>query len=331
MTSSNPDVGAPTECIRIAGKYVASSRYDLWKHSFLVRRLQMTIIPDKLGSNPLHRMRNRIVAEILEEQWKVNYAVNKKYLDKSVSFSSLTNMDDQAVAIIVGAGPSLRENLNGLVHFPSRENVVFFCTDKAFPVMSASAGTEPNYVCALNAKSPNKEVSEWWKQGRTTSRSTLIMPITADPVTLVNWQGKYCLINTGLPIDLTDQIERETGLNPIPSGSNVGVFCYLKAARLGFTKIVLIGMDYSFEKREQVVTYYAPGEPYIIMEHRDSKGRIRWSSWDWFDSAVTFFEYARFFGRNGIRTVNCTEGGIVYDGEYIEAMTMKEAGNALWP
>jgi len=266
------------------------------------------IIPDKLGNNPLHRMRNRIAAEILEEQWKVNYQVNRKYLDKAVPFSSLTNENDSAIAIIVGAGPSLQQNLKDLVHFPSRENVVFFCTDKAFPKMAA-IGTEPNYVCALNAKSPNKEVTDWWKQGRTTARSTLIMPLTADPITLEGWQGKYCFINVGLPIDLTDRILSETGLNPIPGGTNIGIFSYLMASRLGYQKMVLIGMDYSFETREQVVSKYPPGEPYIIMEHRDKEGHIRWSSWDWFDSAVAFFEYARFFGKNGIRTVNCFPAG----------------------
>jgi len=285
------------------------------------------IVTDKLSPNPLHRMRSRLAAGVLEEQWTVNYQVNKKYLDKSVPFSSLTNVNDGAIAIVVGAGPSLSENLKGLVHFPDKDNVVFFCTDKAFPRMIDSG--VPNFVCALNAKSPNKEVCDWWKAG--TAGSTLIMPITADPITLSGWLGRYCFINANLPITLTDTITDETGLNPLSSGSNVGVFSYLMAVRLGFTKVVLIGMDYSFETREEVVRKYPPQEPYIIMEHRNQKGEVRWSSWDWFDSAVAFFEYARFYGKNGIRTANCTEGGIVYDGEFVEAMTMEEAGRALWP
>jgi hypothetical protein len=279
----------------------------------------MTILRDRLGTNPLHRMRNRIAAELLEEQWRVNYQVNKKYLEKSrnVSLRSLTCYDDQKIAVIVGAGPSLPYNLQDYVKHAPIDRCVTFVTDKAFPRVHA-ANIKSDHVLALNAKSPDGEVQGFWKRGETKD-STLVMPITADPATLEGWNGRTCLINGALPIDLTAQIEAETGLSAIPCGSNVGAFSYLLAGRLGFKTIVLIGMDYSFPSREQVVSKYPPGEPYIIFEHRDARGRTRWSSWDWFDSAISFFEYARYLSRNGVRTINCTEGGIIYDGEYIES------------
>ena len=284
----------------------------------------MPIISDRLGPNPLHRMRNRIAAEILEDQWKVNYRVNKKYLTRRncVKLCDLTNFDDEKIAVIIGAGPSLRRNLEDLKALPM-DRCDLFCTDKAFPLTQEHH--EVKYVTALNAKSPNQEVCGWWKKSFT-RKSTLIMPITTDPVTLEDWNGDFCLINCGLPIDLTDTIFNETQIPAIPCGSNVGVLSYMVAARLGYKTCVLVGMDYSFEAREQVLKRYAPGEPYIIFEHRDQQGNVRWSSWDWFDSAVAFFEYARFFKRNGVRTINCTEGGIVHDGEYIQSMTLRDLG-----
>jgi hypothetical protein len=284
----------------------------------------MPIISDRLGGSPLHRTRNRIASEILESRWIVNYAVNKKYLDlkRCVPLRNLTCYDDRAVAVIIGAGPSLARNLEDLVKYAPLDRCHVFCTDKAFPMVSKIL--KPAYVTALNAQSPDDEVSGWWKSGDS-KESTLIMPITADPITLDVWNGNYCLVNCALPLDLTDTIAKETGLNAIPGGTNVGVFSYLMASRMGYKTLMLLGMDYSFASREQVVRKYAPNEPYIIFEHRDFKGEVRWASWDWFDSAISFFEYARFLSRNGIRTINSTEGGIVYDGEYIEAWSIKEA------
>lgn len=285
----------------------------------------MTVIASKLGSNPLHRLRNRIASEVLEDQWKVNYLVNKKYLFKCIPYNALTCYEEDTVAVVVGAGPTLRKNLE---HYDSLAAMRchYFCTDKAFPILSKHV--RPNYVTALNAKSPNKEVKGWWAQAPT-NESILIMPITADPVTHENWRGRKCFVNCDLPIELTQTIVEQTGLKAIPGGSNVGVFSYLMATRLGYKNIILLGMDYSFETREQVIRKYSPGEPYIIFEHRDEKGNVRWSSWDWFDSAVAFFEYARHFRRTGVRTINCTEGGIIYDGEFIEDMSLEEASNEL--
>jgi hypothetical protein len=268
------------------------------------------IISERLGNNPLHRMRNRIAAGILEEQWKVNYLVNKKYfwVFNNVRLDSLICDNPKAVAVVVGAGPSLGRNIDDLMK-ENLENLVFFSTDKAFPILS-EVGVSPRFVCALNAKSPDGECSAWWQKGQTKD-STLIMPMTADPKHLDGWKGKYCLINCFLPVDLTDQITAEMKLDPIPGGSNVGVFSYLMAAKLEYKTIILLGMDYSFESREQAIKKYAPGEPYLIIEHRDKDGNIRWTSWDWYDSAIAFFEYAGFFARNGVRTINASDGGII--------------------
>lgn len=286
----------------------------------------MPIVSDKLGTNPLHRMRNRIAAEILEESWKVNYNLNKEYFN-SPRRVTLESLPSDRLALIVGAGPSLKKNLADLKQYGLSWKPTVFCTDKA--VEQILPYTIPEYVCALNAQSPKGEVEKWWKKAPT-EHSTLIMPITADPVHLKHWDGKFCFVNCALPIDLTDRIAQETKMDPIPGGSNVGVFSYLMATRMGFKTIFLIGMDYSFASRKQVVSRYGRDEPYIVMEHRNTKGEVRWSTWDWFDSAIAFFEYARFFGRNGIRTINCTDGGIIYDGEYVESMTVQEAGNADW-
>lgn len=276
------------------------------------------IIDERLGNNPLHRMRNRIAAEILLDDWTANYKVNKDSLKHGVSFD---DFEGGNLAVIVGAGPTLEENLKDIKHV---DKATFFCTDKAFPRICAKR--IPEYVCALNTRSPNEECSKWWAAGDTT-KSTLIIPITSDPLHLKHWHGKMCFINADLPVTLTDTITKETGLDPLPSGSNVGVFAYMMAVRMGFKNAALIGMDYSFLTREELLKRYNPKETYIIMEHRDKLGNIRWSDWGWFDSAIAFFENARYFGRNrGVRTVNSTERGIIYDGEFIEEMTLEEAG-----
>jgi len=281
----------------------------------------MPIVEKRLGSNPLHRRRNRIAAELLEEKWIANYEQNKAVL-KNPRVVRLEDLATDALrVVVVGAGPSLQKQ--DLTVLPPGTH--FLVCDKALPRISHEI--TPRAVTALNASSPKydgiSQVAWWWSASKCEG-TVLIAPLTADPDTFSYWPGRICPINGALPIDLTDRIEQETGLPPYNCGSNVGVFAYLMAGRLGYREIILVGMDYSFRTREEVMAMFKPEEPYMIFECTDIQKEVRWTTWGWFDSAITFFEYARFFARNGIRTINCTEGGILYDGEFIEASSLKE-------
>jgi len=282
----------------------------------------MSMIPEwAIGTNPFHRMVNRATTKLWERQWRLNYEVNKLALPASVSLDSLICEDPQAIAVVAGAGPSLDENLAELSGLVGAD---FFCTDKAYPKVVEYL--DPKYVLAAHPKSPD-DVQKWWNAGDTT-KSTLIMPLIADPIYLKDWKGSYCLFNGSTPTTLTQQIINETGLEPINMGYNVGFLGYLLAPRLGYNRVVLLGMDFSFRTREEARNQQ-DGDFYLIIEYPEKDGKPRWANWGWFDTTIAFFEYARFFAKRGVKTYNCTNGGIIYDGEYIEEMTVKEAEVAL--
>lgn len=282
----------------------------------------MTIVEDRLGTNPLHRVRNRTAARILESVWERNYEENKALMmgQERIPFKDLQARRGGSVALVVGAGPSLDENLADLRYLPLG-SLTMFCCDKAFPKVSRI--TPPQVVTALNAENP--AVEAWWKEARTMTNSVLLAPVTCDPRTFKAWKGPVCPVHISLPVTLSDRIAQETGEKGMMGGSNVGVFSYLMAAQLEYDNIILIGLDYSFRTREEALAKHRPGEQYMLWEGIGRKGEVRWTTWDWFDSAITFFEYARFvFRARGIRTFSCTGDGILYDGEFIEDCGLKE-------
>lgn len=287
----------------------------------------MPIKESQLGGNPLHRMRNRKASQILEQTWIDNYERNKPLLKhpKRVSFESLVSGRDTCV--IFGAGPSVEKNIKTLSSILSKKAVDadYFTCEKSYPLLmrTDAAPIVPRVVTAINAQSPKDisgkaEVSRFWDAITDKSRTVLLSPLTADPITFSTWSGAICPILCALPVDLTDRMVKETGLRPLSGGSNVGVFTYLMASLMGYKNLVVCGMDYSFKTKREAMAHYAPDDPYMVWEGTDIKGEIRWTTWDWFDSALSFFEYSRFLWRaKGIRTINCSDGGILYDNEYI--------------
>lgn len=269
--------------------------------------------------NPLHRIRNRIAAGILEDRWTGNYEANKELLLKSYPFEKC-RMPQTNAALIIGAGPSLSKNLANIHKLPL-DRMTVFCCDKAYRQFLKEY--TPHVVTALNARNP--DLHQWFWD-LPTAASTLLAPVTADPDTFKHWNGPKCCVHCALPVDLTDRIRTETGIGGVNGGSNVGVFSYLMAGRLEFPYILMVGMDYSFRSKDEALALKKKDEPYMVMEFTDPNKEPRWTTWDWFDSAIAFFEYARFFQRNrGIRTLNLTDGGILYDGEYIEDMNITDA------
>lgn len=195
--------------------------------------------------------------------------------------------------------------------------------DKITPKLIARS-IVPDFICALNAA--HTDVKEWLKPANMQGVG-LIVPCGVNPEAYEDWNGGLLFVNAVTSSGLHERVKAECGYRDIVIGSNAGTFAYTMAVFLGYNPIAYMGLDFSFLTKEQVLAKYDFNEydppSYNVLEMTDINGDVRWLDLGWFDMAQAFQEkardYVQFFG---IRTINCTEGGINYS-PYCGSMTLK--------
>ncbi|NVJ91167.1 MAG: DUF115 domain-containing protein [Methylocystaceae bacterium] len=137
------------------------------------------------------------------------------------------------------------------------------------------------------------------------------------------------------PESLTREVHRMNGLPCINAGGNVGTACWVIAhALLSKSRVGLLGMDFSYygDTTYKETQYYTELLD-LLGEDNLSKGFVHFQNphtntefftdpaYLWYRSA--FLEMAEMASSNGVKTYNCTGGGILF-GEGIETCSFEE-------
>jgi hypothetical protein len=155
-------------------------------------------------------------------------------------------------AIVVGSGPSLKENAAGLKDKPP-----------GIPVLSClhnfhfleDLGVGADFYVSLDAgpvtleevsEGGSKSPDEYWEMTR---GKTLIAYVGSHPELLAKWQGEIYLFNCPVPDEtVLKEIETLEKFNVyVSSGGNVlGACAYIAKAFLGCNPLIFMGADFSF-------------------------------------------------------------------------------------
>lgn len=286
--------------------------------------------------------RSEMVAASLYDIWEENYVKNRQYMmspdqDRDTLRVKLgIYARNKGPAMIVGAGPSWKKNIDQLDHslYP-----IIAC-DKMVPMLY-ERGIVPEIVVALNAE--RTDVKDWLKPIADQRNVTLVMPAGVHPDTYADWRGHIHWVNAMVPTGLHKRVERETHLTPDTIGSNAGTFAYkIAAEHIGYNKIGYMGLDFSYLTKEEVMNRYVIGreddgdrdwpvydDQYNVIEMTDINGDVRWLDLGWWDMAQAFQECVkRMQDWYYIETFNCTEGGINLS-KYTHQMTLAEFNKML--
>jgi hypothetical protein len=183
-------------------------------------------------------------------QAKANHARLGSFGDRSLG--RLWGKYRNLPAIVVGSGPSLKENAQGLKDKPA-----------GIPVLSClhnfhfleDLGVGADYYVSLDAgpvtleevsEGGAKSPEEYWAMTR---GKTLIAYVGSHPDLLSKWQGEVYLFNCPVPDEtVLKEIEQLEKFNCfISSGGNVlGACTYIAKAFFGCNPIIFMGADFSF-------------------------------------------------------------------------------------
>ena len=231
----------------------------------------------------------------VRQKWFSNYEANRK---KYLGFPGLDTLPLVNSAIVVGAGPTLKRNIDQLEGVKAPVIVA----DKVFRAVSRYV--KPTVVVVVNTENPH--IGEWLMADSTDV--ILVAPITADPRTFENWHGSVVFVNPDNTCpELTNLVQTETGLIPTYRGENVGMFGLITAITMGAKHVALLGMNYAFEEEEDALE--ATRDTHVV-KIRSYTGEWCYTVLDWIDSRRILIEFCESMAGQ-CTVVNCSEGGIL--------------------
>ena len=176
----------------------------------------------------------------LAEKYIYNTMKNLCFLKDSISLLDLKKyMDEDMLAIVVAAGPSVAEELENLKSAKGR--AVIIAVDRILDYLLDN-GIEPDFVITID---PMKQMKHF------SSREEITIPLIcyyeSNHEILFRHKGQkiFCTSNTFI-----EEIYLKAKKEPpslLPSGS-VAIVAYSACIALGFKKIALVGQDLAFQE-----------------------------------------------------------------------------------
>lgn len=185
----------------------------------------------------------------LSKYWMRNSQENLKYMTESRPLSILKNICVGKTALILGAGPSLKSNIDLIKQ--NRDKYVIFAVNKVFDYVIDN-GIEPDFLVASDAmwlKYTMRVIPDVFK------KINLISTTKADSFIYkqnFNSVFNYYLKNDSFYEELNKKFPEEITLYET-EGTAISQ-CYYSALEMGFSKILFCGLDLAFKQGEA----YAP-------------------------------------------------------------------------
>jgi hypothetical protein len=243
------------------------------------------------------------------------------------------------LGIVVSAGPSLRKNLHLLAEPGVRDRCLIVATQTMLKPL-LKEGIRPHFVASLDWHYISKRFFEGLTE-HDVRDTTLVLDPQANPVVAESFPGRVRVICAPHLDAVLGPVARDTGR--LPPGATVAHLCYQIARYLGCDPVALIGQDLGFTDGVNYTRGTAIDEiwspelnPFNTMENfewtrivrqrahlvklKDIHGRSIYTDGQ-MESYLQRFEY--FFlqdERNGLRTIDATEGGVRKQGTIVKPL-----------
>ena len=186
------------------------------------------------------------------KRWLINTVNNISAVNNSSMYllSDLENKFIGQTALIAGAGPSLNENISKIQ--ANRDKFVIFGVNKAIKYLLQN-GITPDFIVGLDAGNMDKTLGGM--EGYF-SRSNCIMDIRTDSSILNKGFNKIFVNFSETDFFIKKLAKYNKNMKFYEAGGSASTFALTAAAKMGFSQIVLAGVDLAFKDNQ----IYANGE-----------------------------------------------------------------------
>lgn len=283
----------------------------------------------------------------LISMWINNIRENFFEIDKNPDISELLKDSSYKgrTAVTIAAGPSLKHRAHlEMLRDEIGDKVIFSTAHSLIPCLEA--GIVPHFAAVVDGSPKMMDFIDHPLVDEHADEIKMIFCSSADPTVIKRWKGKQkYFFMSGIPQNLVPNVDTFLcfllpKLTQMDTGGNSGAFNFSLAAYLGCTTIAMIGMDLGYQKGfpYEKTMYF---DAYAQSIGRDYKGKQ-----DMIDKCYTNFHHpvfdtdcyydfvyevfrdslfnmVNYNKENGVKAINCTEGGSVYH-ENIQCMTFRK-------
>ncbi len=285
----------------------------------------------------------------LISMWINNIRENWYEIDHNPDISELLkdNIYKGMPGVTIAAGPSLKErNHLQLLHDRRGDgDRVIFSTAHSL-ISCLEAGIVPHFTAVVDGSPKMMKFIDHPLVDEHADEIKIVFCSSVDPGVIKRWKGrqKYFFMS-GVPQNLVPNVDTFLcfllpKLTQLDTGGNSGAFNFSLAAYLGCNPIAMIGMDLSYLKGHpyEQTMYFDAYSQSIGREYKGRQDMVEKCYTDYHhpifgtdcyydfvyevfrDSLINIVNYTK---DNGIKAINCTEGGSVFH-ENIECMMFQE-------
>lgn len=179
------------------------------------------------------------------ELWYNNSLINLKFALRDPLLNNCPNLFKGCPAVIIGAGPSLMENMEFLKKIYAEKSALLITAGTAYPALVKS-GINPHFLGTVDASELNWELINIQAYREFHQETILLYDIITHPWILRDFQGDraWAYSNSSPWAGIYDSCWK-TG-EPISAVASVSTFLFVLALKFGCNPIVLVGNDYAY-------------------------------------------------------------------------------------
>lgn len=186
------------------------------------------------------------------KRWLINTINNIASVNNGSMYalSELENKFKGQTALIAGAGPSLEDNITKIQE--NRDKLVIFAVNKVVKYLFQN-GITPDFIVGLDASNMDKTLGG---MESTLSRSNCIMDIRTDSAIINKGFNKIFINFSETDFFIKKLAKYNNTMKFYEAGGSASTFALTAAAKMGFSQIILAGVDLAFKDNR----IYADGE-----------------------------------------------------------------------
>lgn len=231
---------------KLAEIYITKDKVEVvyLKNYAVLRNNDLLMLTQKVYETCKSKMVDVNTINKFSKTWLVNTLKNISYINSVDNVYSILDLERKytgQTALIIGAGPSLSENIEKIK--ANRNNYVIFAVNKVLRTLEAN-GITPDFAVCLDATHIKKTLAgldEFCK------KINCIMDLKSDPVVFEKKFKKYFLT-----FSASDFVIKKLGvynefIQAYEGGGSATTLAMVAAIKLGFCRIIFTGLDLAFK------------------------------------------------------------------------------------
>lgn len=231
---------------KLSASFLTKDKVEiLYLHNYaVVKNKELLLLTQKVLDTCKSKIVDINTITKFSKQWLINtiYNISKIQEGKACLLSNLKDKFHGQTALIAGAGPSLADNLQNIKD--NRNKFVIFAVNKTAKYLMQN-GVTPDFIVCLDARNMDKTLGEI---GHLLNNTNCIIDIRTDS-SVMNMNFKHIFVNFAETDFFIKNLEKYNSfMEYYESGGSASTFALMAAAKMGFSKILLSGIDLAFKE-----------------------------------------------------------------------------------